>query len=124
MNKKSKLKIGLLIDPLRRLSDWEIKIFYEIIFSNFAEITCIFYDSTSRRKQKTFFEKLIFNFKNNTIYTSILRNFIELVENKHSNFKRFDELKVVRNFFLKTEKIEIHCVKKNLMTTLIKLSVI
>ena len=77
MNKKSKLKIGLLIDPSRRLIDWEIKIIHEILFSNFAEITCIFYDPADRKIRKSFFEKLIFNFKSNTIYSSILRNFIE-----------------------------------------------
>ena len=112
MHKKSKLKIGLLIDPSRRLSDWETKIIYEIIFSNFAEITCIFYDPTTKKIQKTLFEKLILNFKNNTIYSSILRNFIELVENKYSKFTRFDELKIVKNFFSKIEKIQVHSIKK------------
>ena len=57
MDEKSKLKIGLLIDPSRRLIDWEIKIIYEILFSNFAEITCIFYDPTVRKIRKSFFEK-------------------------------------------------------------------
>ena len=123
MHKKSKLKIGLLIDPSRRLSDWETKIIYEIIFSNFAEITCIFYDPTTKKIQKTLFEKLILNFKNNTIYSSILRNFIELVENKYSKFTRFDELKIVKNFFSKIEKIQVHSIKKSLMIILIKLNV-
>ena len=100
MHNKSKLKIGLLIDPSRRLSDWETKIMYEIIFSNFAEITCIFYDPTARKIRKSFFEKLILNFKNNTIYSSILRNFIEFMENKYSRLTQFDELKIVKNFFI------------------------
>ena len=88
MQKKPKLKIGLLIDPLRRLGDWEIKIIYEILFSNFAEITCIFYDPDSKKLQKSFIEKLILNVKNNSIYTSVLRNFIELIENKHTKVTR------------------------------------
>ena len=74
MDKKSKLKIGILVDPSRRLVDWETKLIYEIIFSNFAEIKYIFYDPTAEKIKKTFFEKLIINFKNNTIYLSILRN--------------------------------------------------
>ena len=112
MDKKSKLKIGLLIDPSRRLVDWEIKIIYEIIFSNFAEITCVFYDPAARKIQKSFFEKLILGFKNNTIYSSILRKFIEFIENKYSKLTRFDELKIVKNFFLKVEKIQIQSTKK------------
>ena len=89
MDKKSKLKIGILVDPSRRLVDWETKLIYEIIFSNFAEIKCIFYDPTAKKIKKTFFEKLIINFKNNTIYLSILRNFIEFVENKRDSRKKF-----------------------------------
>ena len=112
MYKNSKIKIGLLIDPLRKLVDWEIKLIYEIIFSNFAEITCIFYDPSSRKIQKSFIKKLIFNFKNHTIYSSILRKFIELVENKHTKSSRLDELKVVKNFFSKIKKIEVRPIKK------------
>ena len=112
MDKKSKLKIGILIDPSRKLVDWEVKIIYEILFSNFAEITCIFYDPTARKIQKSFFKKLILNFKNNSIYSSFLRNFIEFMESKHSKLSRFNELKIVKDFFSKVEKIQIKCIKK------------
>ena len=99
MYEKPKIKIGLLIDPLRKLYDWEIKLIYEIIFSNIAEITCIFYDPSSRKIQKSFIKKLIYNFRNHTIYSSILRKIIELIENKHTKTSSSDKLEVVKNFF-------------------------
>ena len=34
------------------------------------------------------------------------------MENKYSRLTRFDELKIVKNFFSKVEKIQIQCIKK------------
>ena len=48
---KKKIKLGLLIDPKRKLLDWENKLFSSIINSKYCEIKAIFYEPTKIKKK-------------------------------------------------------------------------
>ena len=54
---KKKIKLGLLIDPNRKLQEWENKLFNQIINSKYCEIKAIFYEPT-KIKKKIFLKKI------------------------------------------------------------------
>jgi len=95
---KKKIKLGLLIDPNRKLQDWENKLFSSIINSKFCEIKTIFYDP-SKIKKKNFFKKNILN--------SFLNLTIKLIEKRFENRKNEP-----KNIFKSIPKIYIYAEKK------------
>ena len=75
---KKKIKLGLLIDPNRKLQTYENKLFNSLINSKFCEIKAIFYEP-SQIKKKSFFKNNIFN--------SFLNLTIKLIEKRFENIK-------------------------------------
>jgi len=95
---KKKIKLGLLLDPNRKLQDWENKLLSSIIDSKFCEIKAIFYEPSQAIK-KNYFTKNIFN--------SFLNLTIKLIEKKFENKKNGQ-----KNIFKFIPKIQIYAEKK------------
>ena len=70
-----KLRIGILFPDIKKLENWEYRIFYEIIKSDWAEIVVLVKD---QRKKGNYINKL--NLKN--IINKILFKFISILEKK------------------------------------------
>ncbi|MDA9085127.1 hypothetical protein N9J95_02875, partial [Candidatus Pelagibacter sp.] len=95
---KKKIKLGLLIDPNRKIHEWENKLFNQIKNSKYCEIRAIFYEPI-KIKKKNFFKRNIFN--------SSLNLFIKIIE------KKFRTTKNERNFsFESIPKVKIYAKKK------------
>jgi hypothetical protein len=95
---KKKIKLGLLIDPNRRLQDWETRLFNSIIISDYCEIKAIFYEPPKIRK-KNYFKRNVLN--------SLLNLIIQLVEKK---FENKNNKKI--NLFKSIAKIKIYAERK------------
>jgi len=95
---KKKIKLGLLIDPNRRLQDWEYKLFNSIINSKYCEIKAIFYEP-HKIKKKSYFKRNVFN--------SFLNLIIKLIEKKFENTNNKK-----KNLFKNITKIKIYAKKK------------
>tara|TARA_B100000795_G_C22798207_1_gene440456 strand:+ start:590 stop:2218 length:1629 start_codon:yes stop_codon:yes gene_type:complete len=95
---KKKIKLGLLIDPNRRLQEWECKLFRSIINSKYCEIKAIFYEPT-KIKKKEYYKRNILN--------SFLHLVIKLVEKK---FENTNNKKI--NLFKSIVKIKIYAKRK------------
>ena len=95
---KKKIKLGLLIDPNRKLQDWEHRLFSILVNNKYCEIKAIFYEP-QKNKKKDYLKRNIFN--------SFLNLLIKLVEKKFvntSNKKFF--------FFRSIPKIKINAQRK------------
>ena len=95
---KKKIKLGLLLDPNRKLQDWENKLLSSIINSKFCEIKAIFYEPSQTIK-KNYFTK--------NIFSSFLNLIIKLIEKRFENKKNRK-----KNIFKSIPKIFIHAEKK------------
>ena len=95
---KKKIKLGLLIDPNRRLQDWEYKLFNSIINSKYCEIKAIFYEP-HKIKKKSYFKRNVFN--------SFLNLIIKLIEKKFENTNNKK-----KNLFKNIAKTKIYAKKK------------
>ena len=95
---RKKIKLGLLIDPNRKLQDWEYKLFSSIINSEYCEIKAIFYEPKTNQK-KNYFKKNLLN--------SALNFVIKLVEKKFEDPKNKKD-----NLFKSIPKININAERK------------
>ena len=95
---KKKIKLGLLINPDRKLQDWEYQLFNSLINSKYCEIKAIFYEP------QKYISK---NYLKRNLLNSFLNLIIRLVEKKFKNTKNKNN-----NLFKKIPKIKIYSVKK------------
>ena len=103
-----KLRIGILFPDIKKLENWEFRLFYEIVKSDWAEIVILIKDQ--RKREKVNYINKLLNSKN-IINKGLLKciNFFELKLIKQHHFSESKKIEVLE----KLNKIEEVFLKPN-----------